>query len=95
MGLTLMLTEEAEGTALWDLHLPAWCAWQQVCGQWRTLTPTVSAMGTSQTRVIWLGLDYTAARAGLEMAGVEITPDLWAEVRAIETGAIEELNRGR
>ena len=45
--------------------------------------------------MIWLGLDYAAARAGLDLAGIEMTPDLWSEVRAIEAGAIEELNRER
>ena len=48
------------------------------------------------TRLLWIGLDYTAARAGLDLAGIEMTPGLWAEVRDIESGAIEELNaRGR
>lgn len=45
--------------------------------------------------LIWHGLDYTAARAGLELAGIEITPEQWAELRQIEAGAIEELNSER
>lgn len=95
MGLELILTEEADGVALWDIHQAAWSAWQVVCGQWRTQAATVASMGASVSRVVWIGLDYQAARAGLEMSGVNITPDLWTEVRAIEAGAIEELNRGR
>lgn len=42
--------------------------------------------------VTWLGLDYTAVRAGLDLAGHEMTPDLWAEVQEIETGALKSLN---
>lgn len=89
MGLALDLAGDAED-GLWPEHLPAWQAWCAISGQWRTQVIS----GLSAPRVIWLGLDYTAARAGLELAGIEMHPDLWAEVRTIETGAIEELNRG-
>ena len=39
-----------------------------------------------------LGLDYTAVRAGFDLAGVKITPDLWAEVQLIEAGARDAMN---
>jgi hypothetical protein len=71
--------------------LPAWEAWCAISGQWRT--QAISGLGGAA--MIWLGLDYSAARAGLDLAGIEMTPDLWSEVRAIEAGAIEELNRER
>jgi len=35
-----------------------------------------------------VGLDYTAARAGLRMSGIRITPQLWAEVQVIESAAV-------
>ena len=38
-----------------------------------------------------MGMDYTAARAGRDCAGINITPDLFAEVRKIEHGALEIL----
>lgn len=44
--------------------------------------------------VIHEGLDYSAAEAGLRMAGIEVTPDLWQAVRQIEAGAKEVLNEG-
>ncbi len=92
MGLVLQLDEAAEDDGLWPEHLPAWTAWCAVSGQWRT--QALSSL--EATRLLWLGLDYTAARAGLDLAGIEMTPGLWAEVRDIESGAIEELNaRGR
>lgn len=38
------------------------------------------------------GLDYGAAESGLKLAGIAITPDLWAAVRVIEVGVLESLN---
>lgn len=38
--------------------------------------------------LITTGLDYAGARAGLEMAGIEVTPDLWADLQVIEAGAL-------
>jgi hypothetical protein len=43
--------------------------------------------------LFWMGLDYGAAKAGLELAGIEVTPETWADLRVIEEGAIEEMNR--
>lgn len=40
-----------------------------------------------------LGLDYTAARAGLRLAGMKVTPDLWSDVQVIEAAACAALNR--
>jgi hypothetical protein len=69
--------------------VPAWTAWCAVSGQWRT-----AGLGTmEQARVVWIGLDYAAARVGLELAGIEVTPEVWADLRAIEEGAIEGMNR--
>ena len=36
-----------------------------------------------------IGLDYAAARAGLAAEGIEVTPDDWRDLRAIEAGAVE------
>ena len=35
------------------------------------------------------GLDYTAARAGLDLAGVAVTAELWFDLQLIEAGAVE------
>jgi hypothetical protein len=56
-------------------------AFLAVCNQWR-----VVPAGLAGARVI--GLDYTAARAGLRLAGIGITPDLWAAVQVIEGAAV-------
>lgn len=43
----------------------------------------------------FIGLDYTAVRAGLDMADIAIGPGLFASLRQIETGARTELNGDR
>lgn len=91
MGLTLEIDDVETGDGLWEEHLPAWSAWCAVSMQWRTEVLS----GLAGARLIWLGLDYVAAKAGIELSGVEVTPEIWAEVRVIEEGAVEELNRGR
>lgn len=65
---------------VWAKNVAAAQAFLWVSGQWRM---TALASGG----VYWGGLDYTAAKAGLEMAGIEITKELWADVRVIEQGA--------
>jgi hypothetical protein len=62
-----------------------------VSTQWRVV-PVSSLEGG---RLIWLGLDYGAAKAGLDLAGINVTPATWAEVRCIEEGATLELNHER
>lgn len=74
---------EDEG-GIWTENVAAVEAFLSVSTQWRV------AMG--HTGMIVLGLDYTAVRAGLELAGIAVGPDLWASVQMIETGALQALN---
>ena len=56
--------------------------------QWRTgLRPTRSG-----PRLVWIGLDYAAARAGIEALGLSITPELWVGLMVMESAAREALN---
>jgi hypothetical protein len=88
MGLSLP-EEEPDALELWEMHIPTWRAWCAVSGQMRAL-----ALNTMESaRILWLGLDYDAAKAGLGLAGIEVDPEVWDEVRTIEGAAIEELNR--
>jgi hypothetical protein len=41
---------------------------------------------------LFLGLDYAACETAWRFAGLEISPDLWLEIRTIEAGAKSELN---
>jgi len=56
-------------------------AFLAVCNQWRTIPADLGG-----ARVI--GLDYSAARDGLDMSGIEIDPELWASVQVIEGAAL-------
>lgn len=71
--------------SLWPEHVEAFAAFLAVAGQWRCTALPNGAL-------IWMGLDYTAAQAGLTLAGLAPSAETWAAVRQIEAGAIEELN---
>ncbi|WP_297772672.1 DUF1799 domain-containing protein [uncultured Roseovarius sp.] len=75
------MRREPPGHGVWPQNAPAVRAFLAICNQWRT----VSA-GLAGARVI--GLDYGAARDGLEMSGITVTPGLWAEVQVIEGAAV-------
>lgn len=51
-----------------------------VCTQWRYLALADGA-------VLRTGLDYTAVRAGFDLRGIVMTPDLWTDIQMIEFGA--------
>ena len=76
-----------EDHGLWPEHVAAFRAFLAVCGQWHIVA------GMSGGRVT--GLDYARAQAGFALAGFDVSPDLWSEIRLIEAGAVEEMNRGR
>lgn len=78
--------QDQAGFEIWEEHLPALDAFLAVDGQWRTIQ---RGMGS----VHWIGLDYGAVRDGLELAGIEMTPETWADLKLIEAGACNELNR--
>ena len=73
---------------LWPEHVEAFAAFLAVAGQWRCIALPNGAL-------LWTGLDYTAAQAGLTLAGLAPSAQTWTAVRQIEAGAIEELNRVR
>lgn len=76
--------EPEEHDGLWARHLPAWLAFLAVSTQWR--------MAAGMTGAVYLGLDYTAVKAGLDLAGIEVTPEVWRDLRDIEDGARAALN---
>lgn len=77
------LTEPEDG--VWAENVPAVRAFLAVSTQWRV---TIDWRGVRRLT----GLDYQGAAAGLRLAEIEVTPDIWAGVRAIEAGAIEEVS---
>lgn len=78
----------APPVGLWGCHLDALNAFLELAGQWRCIGPAGGGM-------VWVGLDYAAAPAAFALAGITVTPERWRELRVIEAGAIEELNRER
>lgn len=53
--------------------------------QWRMV-------GLADGRMRALGLDYAGVQAGLALAGIAMTPELWADVQVIEAGAKAAIN---
>ena len=80
----LVRPAEDAPTGVWPEHVAAVEAFLAIAGQWRM----VAGMGG----LLALGLDYTAARAGLDLAGFNVTPDLWADIQVIEAGAKAVMN---
>ena len=85
-GIDPDLFQDGEEHGLWEAHVPALNAFLSVASQWRIV---LMQDGT------WahLGLDYSGARMGFRMAGLKVSPDLWADVQMIEAGAVNALNR--
>ena len=77
---------EAQGQEdIWAWHLPALEAFYAISSQWRT--------EVVHNRVVPLGLDYTAAQAGLQLSGLSIDAATWNEVKTIAQGALDEFRR--
>lgn len=72
---------------IWPENWPIVQAFTAIATQWRT-----APMGLGGYR--YLGLDYTAAKAGLDLAGITLTADQWKGVRVMERAATAELNGG-
>ena len=81
-GIPLELLRRPEA-GVWELAAPAVRAFLRVTSLWRS----PGAFGGS------CGLDYGGVRDGLEMAGIEVTPELWAQIQCVEAGAIEAVMR--
>ena len=60
-------------------------AFLAVSTQWRRI-------GRADGSVFTQGLDYSGARDGLALAGIDVTPEIWSQVRFIELGAKDALN---
>ena len=85
-GIDPALSAPPEPEAIWAQNVDALLAFLSVSHQWRC-----QIRSTDEIR--WLSLDYSACDAGFRLAGVEMTPALWADVCVIEAGARTELNK--
>jgi hypothetical protein len=76
----------AEG--VWPQNVATVEAFLAVSTQWRTgVRPAGFGSAT-----LWIGLDYAGVRAGLEVAGIAGTPDLWGGLTIMEHEAARALN---
>lgn len=88
---TVALIEEAErgGTdgeiEVWAQHWDIVVAFCAVFSQWRVVALAAGPLH-------YIGLDYTAARAGLDAAGIAVTPRLWDGIRTMESAARQAMN---
>jgi Phage related hypothetical protein (DUF1799) len=71
--------EREEG--VWPENEEAVFAFYAVCTQFRVVA---HFDGTTQRT----GLDYVAAKVGLEQAEIAVTPELWSAIRCIEAGVL-------
>lgn len=84
-SLTRAAPESHDG--IWRDHVTALRAYLAIADQWRVVAGGSGAL--------WLGLDYGAARAGLDLAGIAVSPEVWADVQLIEAGAKAALNEAK
>ena len=65
----------------WDIVM-AFCT---ISSQWRT-----ESLG--EGRVLFVGLDYTGAKVGLDQAGMSLGVEQWQGVQVMEAAAMRALN---
>jgi hypothetical protein len=75
------LGPKEEHFEIWPDNWPAWQAFVSVQTQWST------GFGGPT------GLDYSRVKAGLEMAGIEMTKEMFAHLRIIEAAALKAMSK--
>jgi hypothetical protein len=76
---------EPQGFEVWPGNAVVTDTWLSISTQWRT-------EALADGRVHWLGLDYSAVRAGLDLAGLTVEPRNWALLQTMERTASAALN---
>jgi len=79
--------DDDDEDGVWPENEAAVHAFLEICSQFRT----VAHFDGSLQRT---GLDYLAAEAGLRLAEVDVTPDLWNAIRVIEWGVLTAHREG-
>jgi hypothetical protein len=79
---------EAGETEVWPENWEIVVAFVAVSTQWR-------AVALPSGAVRFVGLDYAAARVGLEAEGIAVTPELWRGIRVMEDAARAAANEGK
>jgi hypothetical protein len=77
------------GDGIWPENAAIVAAFLAASSQWNLVS---IGGGMAPGRLLFVGLNYPGAIAGIEAAGVVITPELWAGVRIMEAEAREAMN---
>ncbi len=80
---------ESDDDGLWPENEAIVEAFLSCDTQWRV---AAVGRGLAPGRLFFAGLDYAGARAGIEAAGIVLTPELWRGVRIMEGEARDALN---
>lgn len=78
------LSQSTETVGIWRQNEVSVAAFLSITSQWR--------VAAGMKGLFYLGLDYASALAGIEAAGMEVTPELWTDVRLMERTARDALN---
>lgn len=82
--------QEEEGLVL-RTNWPAVTLFQTLTTQWRWSTRGAAGMGGALLRAIRVGLDYGAIESTARLAGLQVTPIIFDQLRTMETAALVEL----
>lgn len=74
---------------VWAENWPTVEAFLFVSTQWRVVQ---QGGGMARGQTYWIGLDYAAAKAGLDGAELEAGPEIWRGLRMMEAAARNALN---
>lgn len=80
--------EGPKGFEVWPENMAIVDLWLLIDTQW---TPPIAL---ADGRVLWIGLNYAAVRAGLDLAAATIDAVRWAGMRVMEEAATKALNGG-
>jgi hypothetical protein len=89
LAAALAEVHDDEFSGLWRENVAVFDAFVAVGTQWRTAP---IGGGMAPVGIVYVGLDYAAVRAGLDAAGIVVTPELWAGLRVMEDAARAALN---
>jgi hypothetical protein len=81
----LIQDDDEDEDGVWAENLDALNAFMRIQTQW-------VVAGIGMAGLVTIGLNYASAKAGLELAGIDVTPDLWDDILVIEAGAVPALN---
>lgn len=83
--LVASLDRKEAGFPVWPENMGIVDAFMAVTSQFRPIS-------LAQAGLHWLGMNYAGVKAGLDMAGIVLTPAEWAGLQIMERAATSALN---